>query len=69
MDVNDYCCDKDSEEYAQVKSYIKENGTDFETTDRQKANQYLLSLSSRYGPVYIVKDKDLYQFICPASGV
>jgi hypothetical protein len=65
MNLEDYCSLGGSDEYLQVKNYISKYGADFESSNLQLATDYLNSRSPRNGPVYIIEDSGIYQFIMP----
>jgi hypothetical protein len=67
MNINDYCCTENSDEYLQIKSYIAQNGAEFETTDTTQALEYFKSLRPEFGPLYIINENGLYQFIMTTS--
>jgi hypothetical protein len=67
MNIDD-CCSTTQNEIEQVRIYIRENGTDFETMDESEATSYLKESNPSEGPLYVIKENGTYLFIRPTSG-
>ena len=71
MNIDDLCAKEGSEEYLQIKNYILQQGSDFETNDSIVALEYLSKVQNHkdahaaFGGMYVIKQNNIYQFIQP----